>query len=163
MKTKISVVNKILKKIYRSISKFSLIPSGGRVLFLRMAGVKIGKEVIINEGFTLACDLGYESNVIIEDRVAFGPNVTLVVTSHPNSSYLRELKNEYPHFEIFGKITIKHDSWVGAGAIILPNVIVNEYSIVGAGAVVTRDVAQFSIVIGIPAKVIKKIENHEAN
>lgn len=151
-------ITKIIKKIYRSISKSSFIPNIVRIYFLRKAGVNIGDGVIVNEGFTLACDIGYESNLTIEDRVAFGPNVTVVVTSHPNNSRLRVLKDIYPSFEIFGTVCIHHDAWVGAGAIILPRVTVGEYSIVGAGAVVTEDVPPFSIVAGVPAKVIRTIE-----
>jgi len=152
------VIKKIFRKICRSISKSSFMPNPVRIYFLRKAGVNIGDEVIINEGFTLACDIGYESNLTIEDRVAFGPNVTVVVTSHPNNSRLRVLKDIYPSFEIFGNVCIHHDTWVGAGVIILSEVTVGEYSIVGAGAVVTEDVPPFSIVAGVPAKVIRAIE-----
>jgi maltose O-acetyltransferase len=132
-----------------------------RIYLLRKVGIKIGDKVIINDGFTLACDIGYESHLTIEDRVAFGPNVTVVVTSHPNHSRLRNLKNKYPNFEIFGKVSIMHDSWIGAGVIVLPGVTVREYSIVGAGAVVTEDVPPFSVVAGVPAKMIRKIEHSE--
>lgn len=151
-------IQKVIKKICRSVSKSSFIPNPARIYFLRKAGVNIGEKVIINEGFTLACDIGYESNLTIEDRTAFGPNVTVVVTSHPNNSRLRVLKDIYPSFEIFGTVCIHHDAWVGAGAIILPGVTVGEHSIVGAGAVVTEDVPPFSIVAGVPAKVIRAIE-----
>jgi len=137
-------LKKIAKKICRSISKSSFIPNTLRIYFLRKAGVNIGDEVIVNEGFTLACDIGYESNLTIEDRTAFGPNVTVVVTSHPNNSRSREHKDVYPFMEVFGNIAIHHDAWVGAGAIILPGVTVGEHSIVGAGAVVTEDVPPFS-------------------
>ena len=159
MKQKAITANKVIKKICRSISKSSFIPNTVRIFFLRQAGINIGTEVIINEGFTLACDIGYESNLTIEDRVAFGPNVTVIVTSHPNHSQLRNLKVKYPKFEIFGKVTIMHDSWIGAGSIILPGITVREYSIIGAGAVVTEDVQPFSVVAGVPAKMIKKIEH----
>lgn len=151
-------IKKILKKVYRSFSKSSVIPGTLRVHFLRKSGINIGEKVTINEGFTLACDIGYESNLTIEDRVAFGPNVTIVVTSHPNHSRLRDLKDQYPSFEVFGKVRIMHDAWIGAGAIILPEITVGEYSIVGAGAVVTTDVPPFCIVAGVPAKILRKIE-----
>lgn len=149
---------KIIKKIYRSLSKSSFIPNSVRIYSLRKTGVNIGDGVIINEGFTLACDIGYESNLVIEDRTAFGPNVTVVVTSHPNNSRLRSLKNLYPSFEVFSNVCIMHDAWIGAGAIILPGVTVGEHSIVGAGAVVTEDVSPFSVVVGVPAKMIRAIE-----
>lgn len=155
-------MRKICRKFCRSISKSSFMPNPARIYFLRKAGVNIGDEVIINEGFTLACDIGYESNLTIEDRVAVGPNVTVVVTSHPNNSRLRVLKKIYPSFEIFGNVCIHHDTWVGTGVIILPGVTVGENSVLGAGAVVTEDVPPFSIVAGVPAKVIREIEIPEA-
>ncbi|WP_367118968.1 DapH/DapD/GlmU-related protein [Methanoculleus sp.] len=124
--------------------------------------MNIGDRVTINEGFTLACDIGFESNLTIEDRAAFGPNVTIVVTSHPNNSRLRVLKDIYPSFEMFGTVCIHHDAWVGAGVIILPGVTVGEHSIVGAGAVVTKDIPPYTVVAGVPAKVIKKLQPGEA-
>ena len=132
-----------------------------RIFFLRRAGIRIGDGVILNEGFTLGCDIGYESNLIIEDRVAFGPNVTVVVTAHPNNSRLRDLKDQYPFMEIFGHTMIHHDVWIGAGATILPNVTVGDNSVVGAGAVVTKDVPPYSVVAGVPAKVIRQLSPGE--
>jgi len=150
-------IQKVIKKIYRSISKSSFIPNTVRIYFLQKVGVDIGDEVIINEGFTLACDIGYESNLTIEDRVAFGPNVTVVITSHPNNSRLQVHKDVYPFMEVFGTTLIRHDTWIGAGAIILPNITIGENSVIGAGAVVTKDIPPYTVVAGVPAKVIKKL------
>ncbi len=125
---------------------------------LRIAGVKIGRKSVINEGFTLTCDVGYEGNLLIDDRVAIGPNTIVILTSHPNFSKLWELKEIYPSVEVKGKVNIKHDAWIGAGCIILPNVTIGEFSIVGAGSVVTKDVPSFTIVAGVPAKILKKID-----
>ena len=55
------------------------------------------------------------------------------------------------------KIVIKKNAWIGAGAIILPGVTVGENAIVAAGAVVNKDVADNTIVAGVPAKKIKNI------
>ena len=55
---------------------------------------------------------------------------------------------------VSGPITIEDGVWIGAGAIVLANVTVGRKSIVGAGAIVTKDVPPFSIVAGNPAKVI---------
>ena len=154
-------LKKIIKKLYRSISKSSFIPNTLRIYFLRRAGVHIGDQVVINEGFTMACDIGYESNLTIEDRVAFGPNATVVVTSHPNNSRLRKHKDVYPFIEVFGNISIRQDAWIGAGVIILPNITIGEGSVVGAGAVVTRDVPPYTVVTGVPAKIIRNLSPRE--
>ncbi|KAF5421287.1 MAG: maltose O-acetyltransferase [Candidatus Methanomarinus sp.] len=131
-------------------------PSTFRVFLLRVAGVKIGKNVTINDDFRLACDVGYEGNLLIEDRVAISSDATFILTSNPNFSKLSELKEVSPLIKV-GNIRIKHDAWIGAGCIILPDVTIGEYSIVGAGSVVTKDVPSFTIVVGVPAKIVRKI------
>ncbi|MDD5141896.1 acyltransferase [Methanoregula sp.] len=159
----VNIIKKGFRKICRSLVKNAFLPNSIRVFLLKMTGVTIGSQVIINEGFTLACDIGYEENLIIEDRVAFGPNVTIIITSHPNHSLLRELHSIYPHFEVFGNVRIKHDSWIGAGSIILPDTCINESSLVGAGSVVTKDVPSFCVVAGNPAKIIREISTARKN
>lgn len=56
---------------------------------------------------------------------------------------------------------IGHDTWIGHGAIISPEVTVGHGAIIGAGAIVTKDVAPYAIVVGVPAKEIKKRFNEE--
>ena len=151
-----NIFKKFLRRICKSIAKI-VFPNEFRIVLLRIAGIKIGRKSVINEGFTLTCDVGYERNLLIDDRVAIGPNTIVILTSHPNFSKLRKLKNSYLSIEVNGNVHIKHDAWIGAGCIILPNVTIGEFSIVGAGSVVTKDVPSFTIVAGVPAKIIKKI------
>lgn len=127
-----------------------------RLFLYRRAGYFIGKDVYIAEGFTIAEKLEDEKNLIIYDRVAIGPNVTVVTSSNPNFSNIRPFIKE-----IRGKITINNDAWIGAGAIILPNVTIGKGAIVGAGAVVTKDVDPYTIVAGVPAKKIGDVKINE--
>jgi len=60
----------------------------------------------------------------------------------------------------YAKVEIGKDVWIGAGAIILPGVKVGSHSVIGAGSVVTKDVCEASIVVGSPAKEIKKREGY---
>jgi Acetyltransferase (isoleucine patch superfamily) len=152
-----NILSKFFKRSCRSLAKI-VFPSSLRVFFLRLAGVNIGKEVAINEGFTLACNVGHESYLLIEDRVAVGPEVIFILTSDPNYSRLNDFKRLYPFINIKGKIQLKHDSWIGAGAIILPNVTVGEFSVVGAGSVVTKDVPPYTVVAGVPARTTKHLD-----
>lgn len=151
-----NLLTKFVRRTCRALAKI-VFPSSLRVFFLRLAGVNIGRNVAINEDFTLACDIGYEGNLLIEDRVAVGPGTIFILTSNPNYSRLNDFKHLYSYINVNGKIQLKNDSWIGAGAIILPNVTIGEFSIVGAGSVVTKDVPPYTVVAGVPAKVLKTI------
>ena len=108
--------------------------------------IKIGKNVFINFDCTFL-DLG---GIIIEDNVMIAPKVSLLSEGHPVSPKER-------HTLVPGKIHIKKNAWIGANATILPGVTVGENAIVAAGAVVSKDVPDNTIVGGIPAKIIKSI------
>lgn len=89
--------------------------------------------------------------ITIEDHVLIAPKVNLVTTNHPITPSQRRSTLSHP-------IVIKKGAWIGIGATILPGITVGENSIVTAGAVVTKDVAANTIVGGMPAKVIRTIE-----
>jgi len=108
--------------------------------------MKIGRNVFINFDCTFL-DLG---GIIIEDNVMIAPKVSLLSEGHPVSADER-------HTLVPGKIHIKRNAWIGANATILPGVIIGENSIVAAGAVVSKNVPDNTIVGGIPAKIIKSI------
>jgi len=108
---------------------------------------RIGKNVFINFGCTLL-DLG---GITIEDNVLIGPNVSLLSEGHPVSPQER-------HSLKVAQIHIKKNVWIGAGATILQGVTIGENSIVAAGAVVSQDVPDNTIVGGIPAKIIREIK-----
>ena len=55
------------------------------------------------------------------------------------------------------RITIGNDVWLGAGVIVLPEIAIGEGSIIGAGSIVTKNVPPYSVAVGNPARVIKKI------
>lgn len=107
---------------------------------------KIGKNVFINFNCTFL-DLG---GITIDDNVLIAPNVSLLSEGHPISP--EERNTLMP-----GHIHIKRNVWIGAGATILPGVTIGENSVVAAGAVVSKDVPDNTVVGGIPAKVIKHI------
>jgi maltose O-acetyltransferase len=85
--------------------------------------------------------------------VAIGPNVTLVLSSDANNSKLMEIIPP-----IVGSVIIREDSWIGAGTIILPNVEIGRMAIIGAASLVTKNVEEYSVVVGNPARFLKKVE-----
>lgn len=139
------------KKIMKPFVK--IIPlSKLRIALLRMCGYSIGRDVFIGEDLIISDNL-HDKNVFISDRASIGPRVTLVTSSAPNLSKI------IPYVKVVdGDIRIGNDAWIGAGVIILPNVTIGEGAVVGAGAVVTRDVPPYTVVAGVPAKVIEKLE-----
>ena len=108
--------------------------------------IRIGRNVFINHGCSFL-DLG---GITIEDDVLIGPNVQLITENHPVKPSERKALD-------LKSILIKKNAWLGAGAIILPGVTVGENSVVAAGAVVTKDIPDNTVVAGIPAKIIKNI------
>lgn len=109
--------------------------------------IKIGKNVFINFDCTF---LGL-GGITIEDNVMLAPKVSLLSEGHPVSP-------ENRHSLMVGRILIKKNACIGANVTILPGVTIGENSIVAAGAVVSKDVPDNTIVGGIPAKIIKTIE-----
>lgn len=113
-----------------------------------------GRHTWIGEGVTInhACSLLDMGGITIEDKVMVGPKVNLVTEGHPLDPALRG-------GHIYGKaIVLKKGCWIGAGATILPGVVVGENSVVAAGAVVNKSVPANVIVAGVPAKVVKKLD-----
>ena len=108
---------------------------------------RIGKNVFINFDCTFL-DLG---GITIEDNVLIAPKVSLLSEGHPVSPDGRQSLVPAP-------VHIKRNAWIGANATILPGVTIGENAVVAAGAVVTKDVPDNTIVGGIPAKVIKTIQ-----
>ena len=108
----------------------------------------LGKNVFINHACSFL-DLG---GITIEDNVMLGPRVNLTSENHPVEVSRR--KTLVP-----GAVLIKKNAWIGAGATILPGVTIGENSVVAAGAVVRKDVPPNTVVGGVPAKVLKKINS----
>lgn len=108
---------------------------------------KIGKNVFINFDCVFL-DLG---GITIEDNVLIAPKVSLLSEGHPVSPQGRQSL-------VPGRIHIKKNAWIGAGATILPGVTIGENAVVAAGAVVSKDIAANTSVGGIPAKIIKEIK-----
>jgi acetyltransferase-like isoleucine patch superfamily enzyme len=107
---------------------------------------KIGKNVFINFD-CIFLDLG---GITIEDGVLLAPKVCLLSEGHP-------ILPDDRHSLTVRHIHIKKNAWIGANATILQGVTIGENAIVAAGAVVSKDVPDNTLVGGIPAKIIKSI------
>jgi acetyltransferase-like isoleucine patch superfamily enzyme len=127
-----------------------------RRLLFEASGVEIGADTYINANLVLYDD--YAGLVRFGARVAVAHNVTIVASQGPNNSRLGDHPFVREQLAITAPVTIEDDAWLGTGCIILPGVTVGRGAIVGAGAVVTRDVEPYTIVAGIPARVVRRLD-----
>lgn len=112
--------------------------------------MKIGKNVFINSGM-LAMGRG---GITIEDGARIAANVQLISNNH--DPYDLPVLTCKP-------VLIKKEAWIGAGATILPGVCVGKHAIVSAASVVTKDVPDYAVVVGNPARVIKMLDKDKFN
>lgn len=110
-----------------------------------LESLSIGKNVVI-VGNLLAMARG---GITIEDNAMIAANVQLISNNH--DPYDRAVLPCKP-------VLIKKGAWIGAGATILPGVCVGRYAIVGAASVVTKDVPDYAVVVGSPARVIRMLD-----
>ena len=127
-----------------SLGDFSKMSSCGSITSSRSGELVIGNNVGISEYFCLYL----RASVIIEDSVIIGPRVTIVAENHEIQGVeaVRDLGLTRKG------IKIEEGAWIGSGVTILDGVVIGRNCIVAAGAVVTKDVEDFMIVAGVPAK-----------
>ncbi len=106
--------------------------------------VHLGENVFANHGLTVM-SIG---TIIIEDGVMLGPEVGLFTVNHEPKN-IRVIMTKEIH--------IKKNAWIGARVNILPGVTIGENAIIGTGSVVTKDVPDNCVVVGVPAKIVKEI------
>lgn len=105
--------------------------------------VKFGKGVFLNHSAILSASGGIE----FEDGVMVAPGVRIATINH-------DMNNRHTIYT-YGKVTIKKNAWLGMNVTVCPGVTVGKYAVVAAGAVVTKDVPDYAVVGGVPAKVIR--------
>ena len=110
--------------------------------------LKVGNNVFINSNALLMARGG----ITIDDDVMIAANVQLLSNNH--DEYDRQILVCKP-------IHIKKGAWIGAGVSILPGVTIGKYAIVGAGAIVTKDVGDYEVAVGVPAKIVKTLDEEK--
>lgn len=131
---------------------------------------KIWQFCVILKGAVIGNNCNINAQVFIENDVAIGDNVTIKpgvqiwdgtciesdVFIGPNATFTNDImprSKQYP--KSFSRITIRQGASIGANATLLPGVTIGQYAMIGAGAVVTKDVPDYAVVIGNPAKIIR--------
>jgi maltose O-acetyltransferase len=111
--------------------------------------IHLGNHVFLN----LNCMIIDGNRVEIGDHAMLGPGVQIYTSAH---ELVAESRNQ--GWEVTKPVTIGHSVWIGGSAILLPGVKIGDRSVVGAGAVVTRDVPENVVVAGNPARIIQEID-----
>jgi acetyltransferase-like isoleucine patch superfamily enzyme len=164
-------MNFVLKLIYKLLSFFSTIYRRFLLIIYRSAFKKVGKNVLFNpydlfsyKTIEIGSDVfigkgaifsASKSQIKIGNKVMFGPNVTIMGGDHNMSkvgAYMFDVQEKLPENDL--PVLISNDVWVGCNATILKGVTIGEGAVIAAGSVVTSNVLPYSIVGGVPAKVI---------
>ena len=141
---------------------------------LSIRGVRFGSHTSIDRNLWLSCGvvpgnegyfeigdnsyigpnavMGAGGPIVIGRHVQIGPNVTVTAEDHVFSDPEKHIDEQGV---IHKGIYIEDDCWIGGGAIILDGVRIGHGSVIGAGAVVTRDIPPYSIAFGVPARVVR--------
>jgi acetyltransferase-like isoleucine patch superfamily enzyme len=164
-------ISKIWRRIRMLILRWAFKKHGRHFIFdpngfYSYENIEVGDDVTIGHGAVL---LASDSCILLGNKVMFGPNVTIVGGDHNIAEVGRFMYDV--HEKKAGDdqdVVIEDDVWVGSGAIVLKGVRLGRGSIVAAGAVVRKDVLPYTIVGGVPAKMIshryddwETILNHE--
>ncbi|HJW34974.1 MAG TPA: acyltransferase [Holophagaceae bacterium] len=116
--------------------------------------LQVGDDVFLNAHAHIS------GQVTIGDRVLIGPGVKLLSGNHLYGIpgfLVRDIKASSGNPELLAAQTIEDDAWLGAGVIVLGGVTVGTGCVIGAGAVVTRDVPPYVVAVGSPARPVRRI------
>lgn len=140
-----------------------------RAGLLKLGGAKVGKGAMVRQGarfggFNLSigqfasigscCHLDSDAPITVGAHAVLSPKVTIVTASHQLDGTANRAGTV-----VRKEVEVGPGSWIGCGALILPGVSVGRGSVVAAGAVVTRDVPDNAFVAGVPAKVVRIMED----
>lgn len=146
---------------------------GERTVFINSANITFGSGCLIQDRVYIRA--GAKGNVSVGDGAAInsfvqifghggvtigehtqiGPSTVVTTTGHDYQA--EDLDRNYSPINIGQRV------WIGSNATILPGVSIGDHSVVGAGAVVTRDIPPYSVAVGIPARVVKSLEGQETS
>jgi acetyltransferase-like isoleucine patch superfamily enzyme len=100
---------------------------------------------------------GFNAKVTIGDHVSFAQNINLMSGSGPNAS--EKMQKVFPILK--GEVTLGDHTWIGASAVIMPNVTLGKYCVVAANSFVNKSFPDYSVIGGTPAKLIRTLTQEE--
>ena len=114
--------------------------------------VNIGNNVKIGNYVKIQNNVSVYEGVELEDYVFCGPSIVFTNIKFPRSEFPQRGTN------IYQKTLIKKSASIGANATILCGITIGEYALIGAGAVVTKDIPHYALVVGNPGKVVGEVD-----
>ena len=159
------LIEPLVRKSFQSCGSNVRIPKGCN--FSGIENITVGHHVYFGENTRV---LTTKAQLIIGDYVMFGPNVTIVTGDHRVDvigKYMMELTDNDKLPENDRDVVIEDDVWLGANCTILKGVTIGRGSVVAAGALVTQSCLPYSIIGGVPARILKsrftpeRTEEHE--
>lgn len=168
---------KLFKIIYvlfaRSLpsSRYSIIKKwrgyiGGKIMEAHGVNINIESGATFSEYVKLGDNSGIGINCIVDNKTSIGRNVMMArdcIINPDNHAYERlDIPMNQQGYQPHKEVIIEDDVWIGARVIIMQGVHIGKGSVIAAGAVITKDVLPYSVVGGVPAKLIKSriIEEH---
>lgn len=115
--------------------------------------VFVENDVVLGDRVTVKCGVQLWDGLRVEDDVFIGPNATFTNDRFPRSK-------QYP--EKFALTSVGRGASIGANATVLPGLRIGQFAMVGAGAVVTRSVPPYAIVVGNPARIVGYVDGASA-
>lgn len=159
------IYNILAKKMPISYSKFSfgsryIRGYCGKVLLKKCGknvniekGASFGKNISLGDNSGIGINAFLGSNIVIGNNVMMGPECIIYTANHEFSNI--EIPMNMQGFTSIKQVSIGDDVWIGGRVIILPGVKVGNGAIIGAGSVVTKNIPEYAIVGGNPAKIIR--------
>ncbi|MDY0278893.1 MAG: acyltransferase [Acholeplasma sp.] len=139
------------------IVRFGFANPSKRAHLYQKKGVRMGENCQIFSG----CSFGSEPYLIsLGNRVKI-TNGCIFITHDGGVEVLRNLDSKLRNIDVFGKIEIGDNVFIGNKCIILPNVKIGDNVVIGAGSVITKNIPNNVVVAGIPAKIIKSIDDYK--
>jgi len=150
-----------------------LLPEHARWLFLRASGMRVERSLIDSGGYIgstrivigRGCSINHgvfldgSAPVTLGRNVSLGMNVLVITGTHQPGSAVNRADGAFTA----GPVTIEDGAWIGAAAIILPGVTIGHGAIVGAGSVVMKDVSPDTVVLGNPARLVRRLDADESS
>lgn len=143
---------KVINRIYR-VFNFGVVTNLAK---FKSGGGTIGKNCEIQS----QVEFGSEPYLIsIGDHVRITQGVKFI--THDGGVWILREQQELSDIDVFGKIKIGNNVHIGWNAIIMPNVTIGDNCVIGAGSVVTKDIPDNSIAVGVPARVIENVDEYK--